>query len=88
MVIGVVLSLVVSVLLLAGPGWEASPIRVARRPYRALRSLIVVRVALISFSEVSGIWYGLWSPSSAVKVRGGCCLPCCGHCCGKGWWIA
>ena len=27
----------------SGPGWDASPIRVARRPYRALRNGLVVR---------------------------------------------
>ena len=74
----VVVVLVASVL---GPGFEASPIRVARSPYLALRCCSVGCRVLCANRGVLGIWYGLWSPSSAVKLVDGCCPPCCCCCC-------
>ena len=43
---GVALAWLVGVVA-SGPGWDASPIRVARRPYRALRCGLVMNCGVV-----------------------------------------
>lgn len=73
--------------VLGGPGWDASPIRVARRPYRALRRLLVGCGVVCVNGGMVGVWRVSWSPKREVKVGGGCRCAC--GCGGGGravWW--
>ena len=64
----VVLLLPVVVCAVAGPGCDASPTRMPRRPYIAFRVLLMGGSGNSSEAAMFTAWKGLWSPSSDVNV--------------------
>ena len=64
----VVLSVPVVVCGLVGPGCDASPMRMPRRPYSAFRVLLVGVRGNCSEAAMFMAWNGLWSPSSDLNV--------------------